>query len=705
MYTLSNLLSDEQKLLSSLLDISISGDKTHGLTAIEKKEVAAKFRNQESNLFNLSKSESTHLLNAKSSSNLSKELQQVLDKIEGITGILDSRTRILLMHGELIELDSNDYRPIQNQGTIYGVLLNDCFIMSTSFSTYTRLSNKRYKFQNLYELDNIASINVKDPNIKNAFKILMQTQSRVFMVDNLDLKNKWLESFDQAKKQRRASLTLQRRDSLMLMQPHNNLSSSSLQNQVRTPMSPIDRPYSSILSSFENSELLDEVAELPEWLTDVPEDLDVFIAQRNFDEAVALINKVNDYFQSYLKSCDNQMQKDLKLRINNKMQDLIDAISNELQITPDRSLQSGPKSARKGKIIREKFLLFIFLIKFLLFLAVNLLIKLGKSSLATKLYLHQRTGLIKFCIKQQKIDGATIQYIKRLSSVFFNNLTDTCREFKRAFDLNNSAQSNNDLSYQLTPALSALVIWARKQLIKFLSLFRQHVFSTQNLPSNVAECFSIVRHHCVKLSKINGLNLIYLLEFELNTGLNKVILDYESKMLEGISIRCNDDKWKAQNHQNKAGVNKFIEEMKECGLGVVANYVFDECRVYLTQNTTTFAKNYLNFVKDLLKMHTEFTHSTIIEAICETFRIQMKHFETSLKSDKFVNDKKLIRKNVVFLIETVLELAKDIYRETLNEESDGLNKLKQDYLNLKNESNVTVIEKGKHGTKVMIDFL
>lgn len=110
MYTLSNLLSDEQKLLGSLLDISISGDKTHGLTAIEKKEVAAKFRNQGSAL---SKSESVHLLGP---SNLSKELQSALDKIDGITGQLDSRNRILLMHGELTELDPNDYRPIANQG-------------------------------------------------------------------------------------------------------------------------------------------------------------------------------------------------------------------------------------------------------------------------------------------------------------------------------------------------------------------------------------------------------------------------------------------------------------------------------------------------------------------------------------------------------------------------------------------------------------
>lgn len=111
MYTLSNLLSDEQKLLSSLLDISISGDKTHGLTAIEKKEVAAKFKNHQE--FSLTKSESSYLINT---SNLSKELQNALDKIDGITGQLDSRNRILLMHGELTELDPNDYRPIANQG-------------------------------------------------------------------------------------------------------------------------------------------------------------------------------------------------------------------------------------------------------------------------------------------------------------------------------------------------------------------------------------------------------------------------------------------------------------------------------------------------------------------------------------------------------------------------------------------------------------
>lgn len=669
MYTLSNLLSDEQKMLSSLLDISISGDKGHGLTATEKKEVAAKFRNQE---LSLAKSESSYTL--------SKELQNVLEKIDGVTGILDQRNRILLMDGELTELDSNDYRPIANQGRVYAVLLNDCLILSTSFSSYSRFSNKKYKFQNLHELDNIAVINVKDPSLKNAFKILMSTQTKVFIVDNGDLKTKWLEAFEQAKRQRRASLTLQRRDSMLFI-PSHNLSSSSLQNQAKTPMSPIDPRYPSLLNSFENSEL-DEVtegeeSEVPEWLTDVPEDLDVYIAQRNFEEAVSLINKVNDHFQSYPKCCDNQMQKDLKLRINNKIQDLIDAISNELQITPDRSLQSGPKSARK---------------------AVSLLIKLGKSSIATKLFLTQRTALLKFCLKQQKIDGATLQYIKRLSSVFFNNVTETCKEFQRAFDITPSDLSSS--GYSLTPALSSLVVWARKQLVRFLKTFKQHVFNSSSVPPNIAaECFSIIRNQCVKLSKMTGLDLMFLLEYDLLNGLKKIILEYEKKMLEGISLRCNEDSWKAQNHQNKNGITKFLDEMKECGLGCVANYVFDVCRVNLTSNTTIFAKNYLNLIKDLLKMYAEFTRPIIVTTIVETFKIQMKHFETSLKSES-VEDKKFIRKNVAFLIETVLELAKEIYRDAMNENSEELEKLKMDYLHLKNENNVTVID-----AKVMIDFL
>ena len=45
MSTLSRLLVNQQTLMSALTEIAISGDRTHGLTLNEKKEVAAKMRN------------------------------------------------------------------------------------------------------------------------------------------------------------------------------------------------------------------------------------------------------------------------------------------------------------------------------------------------------------------------------------------------------------------------------------------------------------------------------------------------------------------------------------------------------------------------------------------------------------------------------------------------------------------------------------
>jgi len=43
----------------------------------------------------------------------------------------------------------------------------------------------RYKFHTLYELDNLAVVNVKDTNVvKNAFKLLMFPDTRLFQAES-----------------------------------------------------------------------------------------------------------------------------------------------------------------------------------------------------------------------------------------------------------------------------------------------------------------------------------------------------------------------------------------------------------------------------------------------------------------------------------------------------------------------------------------
>lgn len=43
----------------------------------------------------------------------------------------------------------------------------------------------KYRFQTLYELDNLAVVNVKDTNVvKNAFKLLMFPDTRLFQAES-----------------------------------------------------------------------------------------------------------------------------------------------------------------------------------------------------------------------------------------------------------------------------------------------------------------------------------------------------------------------------------------------------------------------------------------------------------------------------------------------------------------------------------------
>jgi hypothetical protein len=87
-------------------------------------------------------------------------------------------------------------------------------------------------------------------------------------------------------------------------------------------------------------------------------------------------------------------------------------LKQELQVSPERSIRGGPRCARR---------------------AVTQLIRLGKSSQACDLFLKNRSAIIRYNIRQLKIEGNTSLYVKRLCEVFFDNLLETGKEFMKAF--------------------------------------------------------------------------------------------------------------------------------------------------------------------------------------------------------------------------------------------------------------------------------
>lgn len=442
------------------------------------------------------------------------------------------------------------------------------------------------------------------------------------------------------------------------------------------------------VSIFEETDLLEEEEEtdsemIPMWLTELSEDLDVCIAQRAFEDAVNLVNKFNDHYALYPKLCDNPSQIELKGKINAKIENLIDAIAKELEIVKERPMQSGPRAARR---------------------AVNLLLRLGRSSLATDLFLNQRSAILRYCLMQQKKEGATLPYIKRMSAVFFTNVQESCKEFQRAFGLLN--WGNNSLSllgttssaeslslnnvhekvngFSPSLAMACLVSWVKNKMKHFLDMFTVHVFTAQ-VPSTVAsECVSLVYQQCKKLRSSVHIDLIFYCDQRLKSGIERIINESRDKLLEGIKQRCNNDRWNPQNFGNKASLIKFLEDMKDAGFSL-NSYSYDECKLSLTSNTTSFVKSYFLCLCDLVKLSTPLTHKLVINALVAPMKAHLRHIERSLKDDKLRSQQKIIATSAAYILDNLLPMSIDHCKSKFGAAPEELLSLSSEYAELKIE--------------------
>ena len=175
-------------------------------------------------------------------------------------------------------------------------------------------------------------------------------------------------------------------------------------------------PRADIFTNLNNMDSTEaEQAEmLPEWFIKSPEDFDVLIAQRNLKEAVELSKRVKAHLEQYPKCCENN-HSDLKEKIDVRMQELVSVICSELQPATDRSVKGGPRSSIGS---------------------IQLLRELNLSSKAVRLYLDLRSSVLHFILEQQNSEpSTTVQFIKQICSIFIHNVTETCNEFKQAFEV------------------------------------------------------------------------------------------------------------------------------------------------------------------------------------------------------------------------------------------------------------------------------
>ncbi|KAJ6664674.1 hypothetical protein lerEdw1_006247 [Lerista edwardsae] len=546
-----------------------------------------------------------------------RTLTTLLEKVEGCRELLpESPGKYLVYNGDLVEYDADQMVQIQR---VHAFLMNDCLLVAAW------LPNRRgtYRYDALYPLDGLAVVNVKDnPPMKDMFKLLMFPESRIFQAENAKIKKEWLEVLEETKRNR--VLSEKRR----------------LEQEAPARAPPPTPPEAT--NPFEEEEEEEatpeeEMVDLSlEWIQELPEDLDVCIAQRDFEGAVDLLDKLNEYLGDKPVT---QLVRELRAKVDERIRQLTDVLVFEL--SPDRSLRGGPRATRR---------------------AVSQLIRLGQSTKACELFLRNREAAVHTAIRQLRIEGATLLYIHKLCHVFFTSLLETAREFETDFAGNSGCYS-------------AFVVWARSAMRMFVDAFSKQVFDSKESLSTAAECVKVAKEHCKQLSEI-GLDLTFIIHALLVKDIKGALQSYKDIIIEATKHRNSEEMWRRMNLMTPEALGKLREEMRSCGVTTFDQYTGDDCWVNLSYTVVAFTKQTMAFLEEALKLYFPELHMVLLESLVEIILVAVQHVDYSLRCEQDPEKKAFIRQNASFLYETVLPVVEKRFEEGVGKPAKQLQDLR-----------------------------
>ncbi|XP_055906320.1 exocyst complex component 8 [Eupeodes corollae] len=563
MYQLSHILLAQRNILGSLIEGS--AEKSSG-----KEPIALNDDNED----------------AKSQ----QAARTIKEIVQGFKGDLEGN--VFLHEGALIELDSNDYRPIQR---VFFFLFNDTLIVCKV------KHDRRLEFVTQYDPRKVAVINIKDlEGVKNAINIITPDGSKIIQCVTLAGKNEWIEKFEAAFK----------------YNPNNKL-----HKKGPAPQPPKLQKQSSSLSTksvdskLSPSENINNIEENwgPDWLSSAPDEIEAFIVQRHFEDALALLQKSEQHIKKddTFWNCAEISAKIKKLRTN-----LVNVLLQDLSNCQNRSLPLALLLSGKP---------------------LKLLVEMRRERQACATLLRVSTVTIRASQRETRRGNQDI------SQIFFRDMAHVVTEFLKAFG-------------EQSACVSSLIVWCNAELQYFAGQLIKHYLIKGVLLENVAKIVESIREPCSILTEI-GLDLSYHVEGLLRNTLDQIIEDSRMRLLE--TIGRTEDTWTPHNLQSKPNVKKFLRDMDKLGINMKSQITGDTF-VNLTQSTVNFCRHFLSL-----------TESCGILAKNETLRLSVE----MLLRDLFIGqhaikpayditvDPNFVMKNKTYLVENLLVTAFDRYEK------------------------------------------
>lgn len=538
MYKLSHLLSEQRTVLATLSHASILGtDNNISRESLDDRDLEAE-RAEESR---------------------KTKLNLIMEKVEGCMNLLDVPNRTLIHEGDILEIDPDENTALQR---MHAYLFNDC-LMLTCWIT-NRRGPSRYKFLTSYPISTLAVVNVRDlGTVKQAFKVLVFPDTRVFQCNSFASKKDWLEKFDSVKK--------------AYLENENSKEKKEVQEK---PKLEVTQSPSMSVEELPPPQLVP----LPDWLADVTEELDVLIVERHFKKAYDLMVSAQKALNTE-EFREHPQRTELLKKIDQKQKLLIDILLKELDISLNWSPRGGLRLAKNPVQILNKF---------------------NMTSQACEMFLAICSHTVKLHVKQVQLEGSINTYVRQVGEVFFCSLSDALTQFISLFPKNK---------------ISAFIVWSSTELRILLSQIIKQVF-TPNCPlDSVLECVQSLRDQCMLFCDF-GLDLRFQLNSALRTPIIKALKEYKEKVIDSLKSNIADDKWTPVNLHTKAGVNKFLSQMESLGL-ILAKYIINETWVDLSSSTIWFAQSVLTLQKVGLQLVTKDMLDALDESIFSVFNARL----------------------------------------------------------------------------------
>ena len=315
MYRLSHMITEQRKMLTGLLETSLLGDRvplSHQALMVEEKE-----------------EEGEEVLPKPNQGR--QELLDLMEKVEGGREVIQVQTRFILYHGDLVEMDVSENTALHR---VHGYLCNDSLVLATWLRE--KRGPVRFQLSTVWPLPTLAMVNVRDlAGVKHAWKLLVSPDPRLFQCRDADSKAAWLAAYDEAK-------ALQRTGG----QPQPGTFTRMESLRPKRKVADVNNPFGEPDDDEEDEEELMGVLgaalepELPEWLVELADSLDVHIAQREFEQAVELLGEA----EKELATMNTGLAVEEALEVVKSRKIALTAVlRGELTVTPEKSLQGGPR--------------------------------------------------------------------------------------------------------------------------------------------------------------------------------------------------------------------------------------------------------------------------------------------------------------------------------------------------------------------------